>query len=133
CTLLRLASSIPFTYATLVRSPVSSSVTVAETWKSSEEVPVGLSSRYWWLALNESTPAGKSRVVVPSPVPQSMSTVWLSRDPGSANEPDRLNVPFSSIVPELSTTFEGATLFTVATVPAVPDAPWLSVTTIPLG
>ena len=36
--------------------PVSSSVTETEIVYGSEAVPVGLSSRYWWVALNVSTP-----------------------------------------------------------------------------
>src|SRR5262249_957977 len=111
-----------------VPDPVSSSVTVTSTPKMSDGVPVGLSSKYWWLALNESTPAARFSVVEPSPVPQLITTVCVSRVPGSANDPDSVDVPFSSIVPELSTTFDGATLFTVTVEAPVPEPVSSSVT-----
>src|SRR5262249_57214799 len=98
-----------------------------------EAVPVGLSSRYWCAALKVSTPAARLRVVVPSPGPQVMTTVCVSWVPGSANEPFRVNVPFSSIVPVFRATLDGATLFTVTEVAGGAQAPGLLVSVVTNG
>src|SRR5262245_53320060 len=62
----------------------------------------GRLSRYWWLAPNVSTPASRLSVVSAEPSPQWITTVCVSREPGSLNEPDTVVVPPSSIVSGLA-------------------------------
>src|SRR4051812_40302033 len=49
------------------------------------------------MALNVLTPAASVRVVLPSPGPQVMTTVWVSKGSGSPTVPVTVAVPFSLI------------------------------------
>ncbi len=62
-----------------------------------EGVPVGLSSRYWCVALKVNTPAARFNVVLPSPGPQVTITVWVSKASRSLNVPVSVAVSFSLI------------------------------------
>src|ERR1700693_4287908 len=64
------------------------SVTVTVMVYTSDAVAVGLSSRYWWLAEEEKTPAARVNVVIPSVPPQLIVTVWVSPMSGSVNVPE---------------------------------------------
>src|SRR5262249_39963847 len=80
-------------------TPPSSAGAVTVIGERSDAVPVGLSSRYWWLTVKDQLPfpryvrSALLRVELASPGPQLMTTVCVSSVPGSANEPLRVNVP----------------------------------------
>src|SRR5262249_60365841 len=88
---------------------LSLSVTVALTVKAASP---GLLSRYWWLALNVSTPAARLNEVSAEPSPQWITTLCVSSVPGSLNDPDTVVLSFSLIVVglALNETPDGVTL-----------------------
>ena len=124
---------LTFTLVELPPLPVSSSVTVTPTVYTSDGVPDGLSSRYWWLALKVRTPAARLSVVPPSLGPQLITTVCVSSVPGSVNDPLRVKMSFSLIVPVFNATPVGATLFTVTLVPALTEPVSSSVIVTAIG
>ena len=125
-------SAMPATSgATLVTStvvepetlPVSSSVTVTLIGMLSTGVPVGSSSRNWWVTLNvpAETPVRVwSATLSPS---QSIATVKVSSVPTSPIVPDRVVVPFSRIDVAARPVSVGSTLSTVTLSPVLTPPP----------
>ena len=88
-------------------------------------------SRYWWLGLLKlRTPDARLSGVLALPSPQLMTTVCVSRVPGSLKLPLSVVESFSLIVAWLKVNWmlDGGTLLTLTLVPALVLAPSPSVT-----
>ena len=126
-----------FTVMVVVLLPVppSSSVTVARIVFISDEVPVGLSSRYTCDREKLRAPIANEKVSTRVPSPQSMDTVWVSAVPGSVNVPEMATDSFSLIVRGVAVkpVTTGATFVTLTHVLSSSGSPSLSVTFKPIG
>src|SRR5262249_26088485 len=117
-------SKLPLVISSVVARPAdaeppSSSVSVKPMGYWSDGVPLGLSSRYRWLAVNVVAPAGRVKLST-LPSPQYTFSVKLSSVPGSVIVPLSVATSFS-LIGEVTWTLltVGATLRTVNAGPVV--------------